>query len=93
MSLSQLAPGTIARVQNCALEPGDEAYLRALGLAPLARLRVCRLGEPCVVELLSDGEETCDREHGCCRIGLSKALAKQVMVQRLEDHRDDAAGA
>jgi hypothetical protein len=46
-----------------------------------------------VVELLSDGEETCDREHGCCRIGLSKALAKQVMVQRLEDHRDDAAGA
>jgi len=65
---------TIARLSP---EPTDAALLRAMGLRPGSRLRVGRLGEPCVIEIL--GGESC----GCAcatRVGLSRAMAASVMV-------------
>ena len=80
VSLTTLRAGQTAMVCQTSLDPGDAALLRAMGLRPLARIRVCRLGEPCIVEVLS-GNETCGRKGGCvCRIGLARPLAERVMV-------------
>lgn len=55
------------------LAPEDAAVLRAMGLRPQTRIRLCRVGEPCIVRVI-DGR-------GCaCRIGLARRLADQVMV-------------
>jgi hypothetical protein len=53
--------------------------LRAMGLRPQAVVRVCRLGEPCIVEVTTGGT-TCGESGGCCRIGLARALASAVLV-------------
>lgn len=54
--------------------------LRAMGMKPGAMVRVCRAGEPCIVEVLAPrGGGPC----GCdcsTRIGLAKDLAMRVMV-------------
>jgi hypothetical protein len=70
----------MATVFQTCLDPSDAALLRAMGLRPSARIRVCRLGEPCIVEVMS-GSDSCNRPGGCaCRIGLAKPLAERVMV-------------
>ncbi len=75
ISLQQLRKGERARIAGTDLPPDDAAMLRALGLKPQAPVRMCRLGHTCIVEL-------CDHLGGGCRIGLSKALAERVVVQR-----------
>lgn len=77
--LSSLKPGQTAIVRGATLESGDAAYLRAMGVRPAALVRVCRLGHPCIIEVVSGGKECCGM--GSCRIGLSKELAARVMVQ------------
>jgi Fe2+ transport system protein FeoA len=58
---------TIVRLLD--LAPGTTAILRqVLGLTDGARLRVCRLGDPCIIQVRST------------RIGLSKAVAQSVFV-------------
>jgi Fe2+ transport system protein FeoA len=80
VSLTTLQAGQMATVFQTCLDPNDAALLRAMGLRPSARIRVCRLGEPCIVEVMS-GSESCGRPGGCvCRIGLAKPLAEKVMV-------------
>jgi Fe2+ transport system protein FeoA len=80
VSLLTLQAGQMATVFQTCLDPSDAALLRAMGLRPSARIRVCRLGEPCIVEVLS-GSESCGRPGGCaCRIGLARPLAERVMV-------------
>jgi hypothetical protein len=61
--------------------------LRAMGLRVNARVRICRLGEPCIVELVggtsanAGATDACPRGSACtCRIGLAKPLARRVMV-------------
>jgi hypothetical protein len=55
-----------------------------MGLRLSARIRLCRLGEPCIVEVLSGGE-SCGRKGGCaCRIGLARPLADKVLVGSIE---------
>lgn len=49
------------------------AVLRAMGLRPSAHVRVCRTGEPCIVEIGS----ACGMS---CRIGLARALAERVLI-------------
>lgn len=61
------------------LTEGDAAYLRAMGLRPQARVRICRLGQPCIVEVLSSSE-SCGAAQCGCRIGLSRELAEHVLV-------------
>lgn len=80
VSLTTLQAGQMATVFQTSLDPADAALLRAMGLRPAARIRVCRLGEPCIVEVMS-GSDSCNRPGGCaCRIGLARPLAERVMV-------------
>lgn len=80
LAMSGLAPGEIAHVATLGMDdPADNALLRAMGLRPGVRVRVIRLGQPSIVEVL--GAEAC----GCAcasRIGLTKELAAKVMVVR-----------
>ena len=78
--LTSLQAGQMATVFQTSLDPADAALLRAMGLRPAAPIRVCRLGEPCIVEVMSGGD-SCNRPGGCaCRIGLARPLAERVMV-------------
>jgi len=65
--LLDLAPGTIAVLRQV-LDDQSRAVLRSLGLTDGARLRICRLGDPCIIQVRST------------RIGLSKAVAQSIYV-------------
>ena len=66
--LSQLAAGQTARLHDAQLTPQDCALLRALGLTDRCVLRVCKIGEPCIVQVRAT------------RIGLSRAVADGIFV-------------
>lgn len=68
MSLALLRPGTMARMHVAHLTQQDCALLRALGLSDRCLLRVCKSGEPCIVQVRAT------------RIGLSRELAKSILV-------------
>ena len=61
--LSDLPVGTTATLSGDRLDGHDRAVLRAMGIADRAPVRVCRQGEPCIVEVRST------------RLGLSRAIA------------------
>ena len=67
--LTQLARGQSGRIECTQAHPDDCAMLRAMGLRPEASIKMCRLGEPCIISL-----------SGACRIGLAKDIASRVMV-------------
>lgn len=69
--LAQLGIGACGILIGNQLDPDDAASLRAMGLRPECRLRVCKRGEPCIVTVNS----------GSCRIALSRRLADQVLVR------------
>ena len=56
------------RLHNAELAPQDCALLRALGMTDRCLLRVCKVGEPCIVEVRST------------RIGLSRTVARGIFV-------------
>jgi Fe2+ transport system protein FeoA len=66
--LSQLAAGQTARLHEALLLPQDCALLRALGLTDRCLLRICKVGEPCIVQVRST------------RIGLSRSVADGIFV-------------
>ena len=66
--LSQLRAGSMARLHSAELAQDDCALLKALGLTDKCLLRVCKAGEPCIVEVKTT------------RIGLSRALARGLFV-------------
>ena len=71
--LAESKPGQVGTVASTCRDAKDAALLRAMGLKPNCRIRVCRLGEPCIVEVLG-----CT---GCaCRIGMALPIARQVML-------------
>jgi Fe2+ transport system protein FeoA len=71
--LTQLKRGGVGTVRGCGPD-GEAAVLRAMGLRNDARVRLCRLGEPCIVQVLG--------QCGCsCRIGLARPLAERVLVE------------
>ena len=65
--LLDLAPGTTAVLRQV-LDHRSRAVLRSLGLTDHARLRICRLGDPCIIQVRST------------RIGLSKVVARSIYV-------------
>ena len=67
--------GECGLICETCLSDADAAMLRAMGLRPQARIRVCRLGEPCIVEVLALTDGGCG-----CRIGLARPLAARIMV-------------
>jgi len=68
MRLSDLSAGRVARLHRSDLAPQDCALLRALGMTDRCVLRVCKVGEPCIVEVRST------------RIGLSRSVARGLFV-------------
>lgn len=65
--LLDLAPGTVAVLRQVT-DRHSRAVLRSLGLTDGARLRVCRVGDPCIVQVRAT------------RIGLSRTVAEAVFV-------------
>ncbi|MCC7008071.1 MAG: ferrous iron transport protein A [Acidobacteria bacterium] len=68
MRLSDLMAGQTARLHCAALSPQDCALLRAIGLTDHCVMRICKVGEPCIVQVRAT------------RIGLSRAVADGIMV-------------
>lgn len=79
VSLCQLKPGQVAVVAEARVEARDAGLLTAMGLCENATIRVCRVGEPCIVTVIS----ACDGG-GCNRIGLAGPLARQIFVRTIE---------
>jgi Fe2+ transport system protein FeoA len=70
LPLTSLAAGAHARLIAADLAPGELEYLAALGLCQGCRLRVCRAGDPWIVEVRDT------------RIGLAESVARQLLVHR-----------
>jgi Fe2+ transport system protein FeoA len=68
--LSALAAGQTARLHCDDLTPQDSALLRALGLTDRSVVRVCKIGEPCIVQVRAT------------RIGLARSVADSILVVR-----------
>ena len=68
MPLSRLASGTIGRLQGSKLAKNDTALLRALGLTTRSLIRVCKAGDPCIVQVRAT------------RIGISREVAESILV-------------
>lgn len=83
--LTQLRAGQTGVLVEAQLEAGDAALLRAMGLCDRSTLRLCRLGEPCVVAVggrLAPDAKACTCG-GTCRIGLARPLAERIFVSVL----------
>lgn len=76
--LGGLSPGAEGRILGADLEPRDAAMVRAMGLRPGAVVRVCRVGDPFIVEIVSGGKEC---PCGVCRIGLGRGLAQRIQIE------------
>ncbi|MFZ4721846.1 MAG: FeoA family protein [Phycisphaerales bacterium] len=77
--LTQLQRGQRARLDaGCmaGLPENDQCLLRAMGVHEHCELRVCKPGEPCIIEV----ERT--------RVGLSGPVANQLMVTPCESATD-----
>jgi Fe2+ transport system protein FeoA len=68
LRLSSLEAGRTARLHAAELSPQDCALLRALGMTDRCVLRICKVGEPCIVEVQST------------RIGISRSVADGIFV-------------
>ena len=78
IALTQLRRGDVGVVRQASLAPDDAKLLAAMGLCCKARVRLCRVGEPCIVAILSGrGAE--------CRIGLARPLAERIVVDIVAD--------
>lgn len=78
--ITMVSPGLEAIVLESSGLASDEANsLRAMGLRPGARVRVVRVGQPTIIEILSCGGPECGQ---CgCRLGLAKGVAERLLVQ------------
>lgn len=65
--LTSVPAGAVATLQTVA-DPEARLLLRGLGLLDASRLRLCKAGDPCIVQVRST------------RIGLSHAVARHLMV-------------
>lgn len=66
--LSALAAGQTVRLYGSNLTPQDCALLRAIGMTDRCMMRICKIGEPCIVQVRST------------RIGLSRSVADGILV-------------
>ena len=77
--LTSLRPGQTAVIAEARLDADDAALLSAMGLAQRIRIKLCRLGEPCIVALGQVEGRHCHC-NGHCRIGLARTLADRIFV-------------
>lgn len=66
--LNDLAVGDVARLHMAHLDADACHQLRSLGLTESCQLRLCKKGEPCIVQVRST------------RIGLSRSVARHIFV-------------
>ncbi|MFQ5655793.1 MAG: ferrous iron transport protein A [Planctomycetota bacterium] len=66
--LAELPAGARATLHDDDLDEPDRALVRAMGLTERSDLRICRQGEPCIVQV----ERT--------RVGLSRGLARRIFA-------------
>ena len=66
--LSEMKVGAVARFHEAKLDAASCQLLRALGLTRACEVRLCKDGEPCIVQVRST------------RIGLSKSVAGGIYV-------------
>ncbi|MEK6701427.1 MAG: ferrous iron transport protein A [Planctomycetota bacterium] len=78
-SLDAARVGGIYIVERVDLEAADAAMLRAMGLRGGAMIRVCRVGEPTVAEVISGHTCRCQCR---CRIGIARGLARRITLKR-----------
>ena len=78
--LSELEVGDIARMVDAAIDTEAQSLLQALGLTDNSRLRVCKRGEPCVVQVRAT------------RIGISSRIARHITVIAEPANRAALAG-
>lgn len=77
--LTSLRPGQTAVIAEARLDADDAALLTAMGLAQRIRIKLCRVGEPCIVALGQVEGRHCHC-NGHCRIGLARTLADRIFV-------------
>lgn len=65
--LTAVPQGTLVTLHDIR-DAKSQVLLRSLGLTQAARLRLCKLGDPCIVQVRAT------------RIGLSRAVAQSVYV-------------
>jgi Fe2+ transport system protein FeoA len=68
ISLCDLAVGATARFHEARLDVEACHLLRSLGLTKSSLVRLCKAGEPCIVQVRAT------------RIGLSRAVASSIFV-------------
>lgn len=68
VALTELPVGSLARFQGSDLGAGDIALLQALGLTASCSFRVCKAGNPWIVQVRDT------------RIGLAAAIARRLVV-------------
>lgn len=71
--LTSMEVGQVGLVTRTLLSAQDDSLLRAMGLRPSARVRLCQAGEPWIIEVRRPGG-------ACSRIGLAGAIARGVHV-------------
>ena len=68
IALSALGTGRTARLHEARLDAQSVGLLRALGLSGTEEFRLCKAGEPCILQV------------GGTRIGVSGRVASQIFV-------------
>jgi Fe2+ transport system protein FeoA len=68
VALSTLPAGAVGRVHDSQLDEESTGFLRALGLSVSRRFKLCKTGEPCIVQI------------GATRIGVSRDVAARIFV-------------
>jgi hypothetical protein len=68
VALSALTVGSLARLHEARLDDQSAGLLRALGLLASRDLRLCKAGEPCILQV------------GTTRIGVSRDVASRILV-------------
>jgi Fe2+ transport system protein FeoA len=68
VALSTLRAGATGRLHAARLDDQSVGLLRALGLSDAEPFRLCKAGDPCIVQV------------GTTRIGVSGAVASEIYV-------------
>ena len=68
ISLCDLAEGQVARFHEARVDEESSHLLRTLGLTKSSLVRLCKSGEPCIVQVRST------------RIGLARSVAGSIFV-------------
>jgi Fe2+ transport system protein FeoA len=69
VDLTRLRSGDRARFHGTLLDRADLALLEALGLTEASELRVCQVGDPCILQVRAT------------RIGIAETVAKAILVR------------